>query len=427
MRILLWHVHGSWTDAFVRGRHEYLLPVLPAGGPWGLGRAGRDWPASVREVVLAELDAGSIDAVVLQRPEEAAELTRVLGRRPGVDLPAVYVEHNTPKGDVPFTVHPLGEQREIPIVHVTHFNELFWDSGRAPTKVIEHGIADPGYLYTGEVPELGVVVNEPVRRGRVTGTDLLPRFAATAPLQVFGLKRPQDQQDRLFVLAVGCFHSRLPRLQAARLGRMPRSLAQKKYAAFCLGLRWAGNEGDMASDASTLKAVLFDRDGTLVVDVPYNGNAELVRPFPGARKVLDEVRGLGLATGVLSNQSGIARGLLTAEDVDRVNARVEDLLGPFDVWEVCPHGTGDGCVCRKPAPGMIHSACRRLGIDPSEVAFIGDIGSDVQAAAAAGARGVLVPTPQTRAEEVEAAPEVAADLEQAVALLLQGPLLRGPA
>jgi D-glycero-D-manno-heptose 1,7-bisphosphate phosphatase len=208
---------------------------------------------------------------------------------------------------------------------------------------------------------------------------------------------------------------------------MPRSLAQKKYAAFCLGLRWAGNEGDMASDASTLKAVLFDRDGTLVVDVPYNGNAELVRPFPGARKVLDEVRGLGLATGVLSNQSGIARGLLTAEDVDRVNARVEDLLGPFDVWEVCPHGTGDGCVCRKPAPGMIHSACRRLGIDPSEVAFIGDIGSDVQAAAAAGARGVLVPTPQTRAEEVEAAPEVAADLEQAVALLLQGPLLRGPA
>ncbi|PNH83568.1 glycosyltransferase [Arthrobacter sp. AFG20] len=187
MRILLWHVHGSWTDAFVRGRHEYLLPLLPEGGPWGLGRAGRNWPSSVREVALAELDAGSIDAVVLQRPEEAGEVTRVLGRRPGVDLPAVYVEHNTPKGDVPFTIHPLGDQRDIPIVHVTHFNELFWDSGRAPTKVIEHGIADPGYLYTGEVPELGVVVNEPVRRGRVTGTDLLPRFATAAPLQVFGM------------------------------------------------------------------------------------------------------------------------------------------------------------------------------------------------------------------------------------------------
>jgi hypothetical protein len=187
MRILLWHVHGSWTDAFVRGRHEYLLPVLPEGGPWGLGRAGRNWPASVSEVALATLDADSIDAVVLQRPEEITEVQRMLGRKPGTDLPAVYVEHNTPKGDVPWTSHPLAGQHNIPIVHVTHFNDLFWDSGDAPTVVIEHGIPDPGYLYTGEAPELGVVVNEPVRRGRVTGTDLLARFASVAPLQVFGM------------------------------------------------------------------------------------------------------------------------------------------------------------------------------------------------------------------------------------------------
>ena len=188
MRILLWHVHGSWTDAFVRGRHEYLLPVLQERGAWGLGRADRDWPASVREVALAELDAGLVDAVVLQRPEEIAEVAKALRRRPGTDLPAVYVEHNTPKGDFPFTRHPLADQREIPVVHVTHFNRLAWDSGDAPAVVIEHGIPDPGHLYTGEFPELGVVVNEPVRRGRVTGTDLLPAFAAAAPLQVFGMK-----------------------------------------------------------------------------------------------------------------------------------------------------------------------------------------------------------------------------------------------
>lgn len=177
----------------------------------------------------------------------------------------------------------------------------------------------------------------------------------------------------------------------------------------------------MASNASQLKAVLFDRDGTLVIDVPYNGDPSKVRPFPGARKVLDELRGLGLATGVLSNQSGVARGILTLDQVVSVNNRVEELLGPFDVWEVCPHSADDSCSCRKPAPGMIHSACDRLGIKASEAAFIGDIGSDVEAARAAGARGVLVPTPVTREEEVAAAPEVAADLEQAVALLLKGP------
>lgn len=180
----------------------------------------------------------------------------------------------------------------------------------------------------------------------------------------------------------------------------------------------AGNE---FPHASLLRAVLFDRDGTLVVDVPYNGDPRMVRPFPGARRALDGLRSLGLATGVLSNQSGIARGILTAEEVAGVNARVEELLGPFDVWEVCPHSAEDLCGCRKPAPGMIHSACARLGIDPSEAAFIGDIGSDIEAARAAGARGVLVPTPLTRNEEVAAAGEVAADLEQAVAMLLRGP------
>jgi glycosyltransferase involved in cell wall biosynthesis len=187
MRILLWHVHGGWTDAFVRGTHEYLLPVLPGRGAWGLGRGGRDWPESVREVALDALDPGSVDAVVLQRPEELAELERALGRIPGKDLPAVYLEHNTPRGHVPNSVHPFADQHAIPLVHVTYFNQLFWDNGSTPTVVIEHGIPDPGHLYSGEIPELAAVVNEPVRRGRVTGTDLLARFAAAAPLRVFGM------------------------------------------------------------------------------------------------------------------------------------------------------------------------------------------------------------------------------------------------
>ena len=187
MRILLWHVHGGWMEAFIRGGHEYILPATAEGGPWGLGRGGRDWPASALECAPADLREMDIDAVVLQRPEEIAACERLLGRRPGTDLPAVYLEHNTPKGNGPGASHPLSGQSSIPIIHVTHFNNLFWDNGRAPARVIEHGVPDPGYRYTGEREHLGVVINEPVRRWRVTGTDLLPQFARAARLEVFGM------------------------------------------------------------------------------------------------------------------------------------------------------------------------------------------------------------------------------------------------
>ncbi|MGA4845895.1 D-glycero-alpha-D-manno-heptose-1,7-bisphosphate 7-phosphatase [Streptomyces sp. G5(2025)] len=165
-------------------------------------------------------------------------------------------------------------------------------------------------------------------------------------------------------------------------------------------------------------AVLFDRDGTLVVDVPYNGDPARVRLMPGARDAVDAVRAAGLPVGVVSNQSGVARGLLTRAQVEAVRRRVDELLGPFQVWAVCPHGPDDGCRCRKPAPGLILAACERLGVPAARAAVIGDIGADMTAARAAGARGVLVPTPVTRAEEIEAADTVASDLLTAVRLAL---------
>ncbi|GAB2628646.1 hypothetical protein GCM10027168_70490 [Streptomyces capparidis] len=170
--------------------------------------------------------------------------------------------------------------------------------------------------------------------------------------------------------------------------------------------------------AGPVQAVLFDRDGTLVEDVPYNGDPRRVTPAPHARAALDALRGRGIPVGVVSNQSGVARGLLTRERVAAVEERVEELLGPFAVWAVCPHGPRDGCDCRKPAPGLVLAGARRLGADPRRVAVVGDIGADVAAARAAGARGVLVPTPVTRPEEVAAAGEVARDLAEAVRLLL---------
>lgn len=193
LQVLHWHVHGSWSTAFVQGRHRYLLPVWVERDTDGTARThgGRpqawDWPASVVEVPQHRLGEYDIDVVVLQRPEEVDLVWRCTGRRPGADLPAIYLEHNTPRGDVPLTRHPLADRDDVPVVHVSDFNELIWDCGRAPTRVIPHGIADPGYRYTGALDRAAVVINEPLRRGRITGTDLLPRFAEAAPLDVFGM------------------------------------------------------------------------------------------------------------------------------------------------------------------------------------------------------------------------------------------------
>ncbi|WP_433532474.1 glycosyltransferase family protein [Micromonospora sp. CA-263727] len=190
MNVLLWHVHGSWTTSFVHGKHRYLVPATPDRGPYGLGRARTyTWPESAAEVSPEQLRDAEVDVVILQRPEEIDLAAEWLGRRPGRDLPAIYVEHNTPKdGNVPHSRHPLADRDDLLIAHVTAFNELFWDTGSTRTAVVDHGIVPPAVEYTGELDRLAVVINEPVRRWRVTGTDLLPRFAEIAPLDVFGLR-----------------------------------------------------------------------------------------------------------------------------------------------------------------------------------------------------------------------------------------------
>ena len=196
---------------------------------------------------------------------------------------------------------------------------------------------------------------------------------------------------------------------AAGLARLPLLLAR--------GGPGAGSAPPPAAPA----AVLLDRDGTLIHDLPYNGDPRKVVPMPGARRALARLRGAGVPLAVISNQSGVARGLLDADRVRAVNRRAERLLGPVGPWLFCPHGPGDGCACRKPEPGLVLAAAERLGVRPERCAVIGDIAADVQAAQACGAAAVLVPTGRTEDEDVRVAPLVAADLEAAVDLLLPGP------
>jgi HAD superfamily hydrolase (TIGR01662 family) len=206
------------------------------------------------------------------------------------------------------------------------------------------------------------------------------------------------------------------------LGRMAVTSALIPFAAVAHRARgawkWRRGLGErVPAWPPPIRAVLFDRDGTLVHDVPYNGDPDAVVPMPGARRVLDGLRARGVHVGVVSNQSAIGRGLLTAAQVDAVDERVRRLLGPFDTWQRCPHQPEDECTCRKPEPGLVLRAAAALGVLPAECVVVGDIGADVGAAVASGAGGVLVPTEVTRREELSAAPVVAATLDEVVMLL----------
>lgn len=147
--------------------------------------------------------------------------------------------------------------------------------------------------------------------------------------------------------------------------------------------------------------MVFDRDETIVIDVPYNGDPGRVEPAPGAKALLDRLRAAGLPLAVVSNQSGIGRGLVTAEAVDAVNRRVDDLLGPFAGFFVCPHAPDDACECRKPKPKLILDAARALGVDPSCLVVVGDRASDVEAARNAGAVPLRIAGPHQLGDAVE--------------------------
>jgi len=148
-------------------------------------------------------------------------------------------------------------------------------------------------------------------------------------------------------------------------------------------------------------AVLFDRDETIIVDVPFNGDPAKVEPAPNARALLDRLRAAGLPLAVVSNQSGVGRGFITAAEVDAVNRRVDELLGPFAGFFVCPHSVEDACECRKPKPKLILDAARALGVDPACCVVVGDRESDVEAARNAGAIALKVNGPAGLGEAVE--------------------------
>jgi len=256
-----------------------------------------------------------------------------------------------------------------------------------------------------------------------------PRHAATATAALLALVALSVGARRTATAAGAAWLALTAELATARIApgpKTPRELATMALTSVpmpfvAVGQRLRGRALVRALRGAARgrpAAVLLDRDDTLILDVPYNGDPAKVEPMPGAREAIEGLRRAGIPTAVISNQSGIGRGLLTQAEVEAVNARADALIGPLGPWLFCPHVPEDRCDCRKPAPGLIRQAASRLGVAPERCVVIGDIGADVEAARAAGARAVLVPTPRTRPEEIAAAPIVAPDLEAAIRLVL---------
>jgi len=189
LNILIWHIHGSYLNALVRLAHRWYLPVKP-GRPEGYGGRGRtfDWPDYVREVPAEAVCDLDLDLVIYQTPknlfEDAPEILTPRQRR----LPAIYLEHNTPRPDAVHTRHPLDDPSVL-LVHVTHYNRLMWDSGAVPTRVIEHSVAiDPAIRYDGALPRGITVINGLQRRPRIAGLDLFLRARERFPLDLAGME-----------------------------------------------------------------------------------------------------------------------------------------------------------------------------------------------------------------------------------------------
>lgn len=281
MRIFLWHVHGSYSDALHSGPHTYLLPTLPGRhGKYNGKPPSRQWPESVQEVTPEEMAGAEVDLVLLQRPEEI-ELAQVWlgGRRPGVDVPAVYLEHSTSRAGVEQMRHPMADRDDLLLVHVTHFNAIMYDTGSTRTRVVEHGIPDPGYRFTGEIAAGVCAINEPVRRARVTGSDLLAPLSARsgARIDLFGMaSEAMGGQD----VSTAELHAEMPRRRAYVHPHRWTSLGLTLLEAMHLGVPPVLLSATEAAEVLPREAVVMSND----LDVLAAGLRRLVNDPDEARE-----------------------------------------------------------------------------------------------------------------------------------------------
>ncbi|MCW2665092.1 MAG: hypothetical protein JWN57_54 [Frankiales bacterium] len=210
VRVLTWHVHGSYLYYLSQVPVTWLLPVRPEGGEGYAGaHAGFPWGANVVEVPVGELADAELDLVLTQsRANWETDRHDVLGGRVH-ELPRLHVEHDPPRGWPNDALHPVQDESTL-LVHVTPFNQLMWDNGVTPTTVIDHGVVVPQDVpWTGSTAAAITVVNNLYRRGRRLGPDVFDAVAAQVPVDLAGMNG--GAHDRwLGDIRLTELHKRLP-------------------------------------------------------------------------------------------------------------------------------------------------------------------------------------------------------------------------
>jgi hypothetical protein len=188
LRILTWHVHGNYLYYLTQVPHDWYVLSKP-GRPQGYaGRSGElPWGENVHDLPVDRIGEMQFDCIVYQSHAHYEIDRHQLLAGWQEKLPRIYLEHDPPQVHPTNTKHPV-QDPGARIVHVTHFNDLMWDNGVTPTRVIEHGVlVPPGVRYTGEKPEGIVVVNNMRKRGRRLGADLYHEMRTRIPLTLIGM------------------------------------------------------------------------------------------------------------------------------------------------------------------------------------------------------------------------------------------------
>lgn len=188
MRILTWHIHGSYLYYLTQSPHEFYLPVKPE-RPEGYGGrlGGLPWSDNVHDIPAEEVKNLKVDCILFQSRKNYLEDQYEILSESQRQLPKIYLEHDPPREHPTDTRHIVNDPNVL-LVHVTHFNQLMWDSGQTPTYVIEHGVTIPDSIcYTGEIERGLVVVNGLRSRGRRLGVDVFERVRQEIPLDLVGM------------------------------------------------------------------------------------------------------------------------------------------------------------------------------------------------------------------------------------------------